>query len=145
MSEKKRKRLVYAIFVLAVIWVIFNIPSAKKHTQYAYDDDYADESDQLAASLLVNDSVSTAISYAGEWGSDPFVWKETHKESKTSKSYNFNLSAISKSNSEYWALVNGKILATGDEIDGWKIIKIAKNRVVLSKNGKTIELTIKGA
>lgn len=43
-----------------------------------------------------------------------------------------------------WALVNGKIMAVGDEIDVRKIIKFTKSNAVLSKTGKTIELTIKG-
>ncbi len=142
MTEKKRKRIVYAIFVIAVIWGLFNFPFGRSRPEYIYQED--EEYDQVEEALNSVHTQNVNVDLQGEWGGDPFARKISRSSQTSGPAHNFKLTAVSESNGEYWALINGKILSQGDSISGWKLIKITRDHAVLSANGNTITLNIQG-
>ena len=142
MTEKKRKTIVYAIFAIAVIWGIMNNPFNRKKPQWE-DDSSASETIQPISTAGVG-MADTKLTLSDKWGSDPFAQKSTAAKTDQSSEVQFNLTAISKSEGEYWALINGRILAVNDSIEGWTVTQVTGKNVTLSKNGKTISLKIKG-
>lgn len=42
-----------------------------------------------------------------------------------------------------YAVVNGLVVKTGDEIDGYQVLKIEKEKVIFVKDGKTLEAELK--
>ena len=76
-------------------------------------------------------------------------WKRNPFKGKTQGKYLINIE-VSKSNKRLilqaitysfensMVIINGRILQEGDEIDGYKIIKIYRNKVELTKYGQSI-------
>jgi len=142
MTEKKRKRIVYAIFVLAVIYGLFNLPFGRQKAEYIYQEDDGYDQNEQAASAT--ETKIAQVDIGGEWGNDPFARRAVQSSRPSGVSHNFRLTAISESNGEYGALINGKILSKGDTIEGWKLTAISRTGVTLSANGQTITLKLQG-
>ncbi|MBD3218354.1 MAG: hypothetical protein GF310_08760 [candidate division Zixibacteria bacterium] len=145
MTEKKRKKIVYGIFVIAVIWGIFNFPFGRRQNDNVSPEDrpYPEEGEIQKALVSGQGSISNP-DFTADWGDDPFAQKTAKPQPSSKGSTNLSLSAISKSGDDFWALINGKALTKGDQINGWKLIEIAKTSARLSKDGKTIILNIEG-
>ena len=142
MSANKRKTIVYAIFVIAVIWGIANNPFGRKKPHWE-NTDALHETIQPISTASVGLAENT-LNLSDKWGSDPFVQKTASVAPQQESQTQFNLTAISKSEGTYWALINGQIVAVNDTIEGWTVTRVTGKSVTLSKDGKTISLKIKG-
>ena len=142
MTEKKRKIIVYAIFVIAVGWGIMNNPFNRKKPQL--DNNQAANQTIQSATLAGPANPDIKLNLSDGWGSDPFAQKNATIKSAAPQETIFNLTAISESSGEFWALINGLILAAGDSIEGWTVAQVTRGEAILTKNGKTISLIIKG-
>jgi len=143
MTEKKRKKIIYVIFIVAIIWGIMNNPLNRKKKVY---DSGADNPEQATITKIATAGIGTQVSLElnDQWGDDPFVQSYKTSTKTAIDNSGFNLSAISESGGEFWALINGQILAQGDTIRGWTVTKVTQKKAYLEKDGKTISLTIKG-
>lgn len=143
MTEKKRKKIVYGIFILAIIWGIMNNPFGRKDSAY---DASADNPEQATIASLATAGIGTQanLDLNDQWGNDPFVQSSKTKSYANNNSPRFNLTAISESGGEYWALINGQILSQGETVRGWTVTKVTNRKAYLKKDGKTVSLTIKG-
>ena len=145
MTDKKRKRIVYAIFVIAVIWGLFNFPFGRKSEQYVYSEDNAYETGNEIGLVLAGTSDDPSrLDLSSGWGEDPFAQKTANVRAVPVISQAFNLSAVSKSGDNFWALIDGKAMTIGDEINGWTLTGISPSSARLQKDGKTITLNIEG-
>jgi hypothetical protein len=142
MTEKNRKKIVYSVFVLAVVWALFNLPFGKK-TESDFSG-IAEQSEMITSLNTISDN-QDKLDLNQDWGADPFAIKKTTGKQVVRNTVNFKLTAISESNGTYWALINGKILSVGDNIDGWKLVEVSQTRAILSKNKETIRLKIQDA
>jgi hypothetical protein len=145
MTEKKRKKIVYGLFIIAVIWGIFNFPFGRSQNENVSSEDkpYPEEG-EIQKALASSNAPMISLDLSDEWGDDPFAQKTARPQPSAKESINLSLSAISKSGDDFWALINGKALTKGDNINGWKLIEINKTNARLSKDGKTIILNIEG-
>jgi len=151
----KRKYLIFTVFTLSVIygaWFHFirgenkaesdspgTIPVATQNV----DEDYNN-------SDILNDPSSslTAIELpvpSDKWGKDPFlvhkageIIKNNYTELNTGEP---KLTGISyHRDSPSFAIINNKVLQTGDKIDGWQLVSIYNNYVIMTKSGITKKL-----
>jgi len=143
MTEKMRKKIIYGIFIVAIIWGIMNNPLNRKKRDY---DAGSDNPEHTTITSLASTGIGTQanLDLDDQWGDDPFVQSYKTKSYASNDSPRLNLTAISESGGEYWALINGQILAQGDAFRGWTVTKVTQKKAYLKKDGKTISLTIKG-
>lgn len=73
-----------------------------------------------------------------EWGRDPFFLpqKVSYKKSV------FSLRGISIGRDKAFAFINDQIVTTGDTIEGWKVVEIKKERVLLIRGKEKFYLTL---
>jgi hypothetical protein len=71
-----------------------------------------------------------------QWGRDPFVRDWVRQDRVT----DLKLKAITIANGKAYALINDQILEVGEEIQGHRILRIAKDYVVLKYGEREIEL-----
>lgn len=142
MTEKKRKIIVYAIFIIAVAWGIMNNPFNRKKPQL----DNNLEANQTIQSIASAGPATpdNKLNLSDNWGSDPFAQKNTTVNSTAPQETIFSLTAISESRGEFWALINGLVLTAGDSIEDWTVAQVKRDEATLTKNGKTISLKIEG-
>ena len=71
------------------------------------------------------------------WGRDPFTGGSTGAEVS-----GFDLSGILWDPTQPIAVINGQMLRMGDELEGYKVTKIAQDSVSLSDGSQTVTLAI---
>jgi hypothetical protein len=88
--------------------------------------------------------------YDAQGRRDPFIPLVTAEgrllklETKSSSSSSLNLEGIIyDSNDLSYAIVNGEVIKVGDEVSGYDVLKIEKNKVILIKDSQPIEIELK--
>jgi hypothetical protein len=143
MSEKRRKQIVYTIFGLAVVWAIFNFP----HKRMAVGPDMAPatETASLATASTTSPEASRPATLPAEWGRDPFARGQARAASAADVGQpNLRVAAVSMSGNGALAMINGKMMGRGDEVEGWRVVNISNAGVTVESNGKRITLKIGG-
>lgn len=143
MSENTRKKMVYGVLVVAIIWGIINNPFAEQTPHQ-----FANSTD--SAQWLPEDSVAEPVEVAGvarsdsllRWKHDPFIRPQKAKIVQA-ESFGLALSAISIANGKSMAMINGKIVGSGEIIDGWAVVDIQEQSVFLKKGSRNKELKLK--
>jgi hypothetical protein len=140
MTERTRKRIVYLVFLAALIYGAFNFlgPHRSKVTPTGTNEALA-----TIQPLQTAGTISTASADTTEWGRDPFVQPAKSKQ-VVSRMERLTLSAISGSPANPLAVINGKILGIGESISGWQIKRISPRSVQLQRNGQNRTLSIGG-
>jgi hypothetical protein len=143
MTEKRRKQIVYSIFVIAVIWAVFYFPQRRQSPE--------PESPQVSASVPVvataapELSTRATLTVSDQWGRDPFArGGERAKSISSGMTPSFRVTAVSVGEGKAMAVINGKMIGQGDAIEGWRVTAISNAGVVLESNGRKITLTIGG-
>ena len=80
------------------------------------------------------------------WKRDPFILSaEKNEEEKKSilREFSFSLSGIVWKKNKLLALIDDYIVQTGDIIDGYTVLEITENKVVLEKDDKKYQLFLK--
>ncbi len=147
MTEGRRKAIVFAVFVVAVIWGIYNNPfSSDKKPDTGSTVDQA--SVNVTEMPVQNEQVDRMDKYADliQWKDDPFQ-RETAPMSAPSVQVEtgpyFHLSAISTSDRQSMAIINGRVMGEDGEINGWVVAEIGDKSVVLNKGSDEIELKLR--
>lgn len=143
MTEKRRKQIVYAVFVLAVVWAVFNFP----HRRKAIEPQSAQTTDTTPdiAAMTANSAKRQTTTLPEQWGRDPFA----HGGAQTTTTSEeiaplFRLAAISVADGKALAMINGRMLGRGDTVDGWRVAAISSSSVALESNGRKVTLKIGG-
>jgi hypothetical protein len=148
LSEKNRKILVYAVFVVAVIWGFFNLTGRKSDRSEATNSKKAASTDQ---SNMVPSSPQAPL--AGEvieiyreqpWGRDPFYHGfKPPKIAKTSPEIRMHLFGILYRQINPQALINNRVVGVGDVLGDYKVIEITRGYVALNNGKRTVKLKVK--
>ena len=147
MTEGRRKAIVFAVFVVAVIWGVYNNPfssDTKPDTGSAVDQPSVNATEMP----LQGEQVDQSSRYADlkEWKADPFnrdaAPRSTPNVQVETGPY-FHLSAISRSDRQSMAIINGRVMGEDGEIAGWVVKEIGDRSVVLNKGPDEIELKLK--
>lgn len=147
MTEGRRKAIVFAMLVVAVIWGVYNNPFSSDKKPDAGST--VDQPPINAAEVSVQgEQIDQSSRYADleEWKADPF-----HRDAAPRSTPNvrvetgpyFHLSAISRSDRQSMAIINGRVMGEDGEIDGWVVKEIGDGSVVLNKGPDEIELKLK--
>jgi len=143
LSESLRKRLVYGVLVAAVIWGVMNNPFAEQTpppVANSTDALLSEPMDSTAEPAKVADVARTDSVL--QWKHDPFIRARKARVGRA-KGVGLALSAISITNEKSMAMINGKIVWSGEQIDGWAVVDIQEERVILKKGSKNKELKLK--
>jgi len=137
MNEKTRKKIVFAVLIIAVIWGYFNYerpekpvvnPTPSKITRAAAD---SPQKTTLAGDLI--EEKNTAA-----WGSDPFRIK--NGKQVTRQGGNWVVTGILYHEITPLAYINRTPVCVGDTIDNARVKKIEKNYVTLQYNGQEVKI-----
>ncbi len=143
MTERRRKQIIYSIFVIAVTWAIFNFPHHRKPIES--QSPQASENAPVVAVATPELSTRPALTLPDQWGRDPFVRGGERATSMPSEVIpSFRVAAVSVGGGKAMAVINGKMIGQGDAIQGWRVRAISNAGVVLESNGRKITLTIGG-
>ncbi len=158
MDEKKRKRLVYAALVGAIIFALIMKPwegRKRRHPDTAITTQTAPASQSAtvesggrgAASVAVTNPVP--VTFATSWPQDPFRQNSESPppaagaNARTRGSaINWNLQGILIVDNQPVCIFDGQMYETGSRINGWEIIYIGTNAVHLHRDGETVSLTL---
>jgi len=143
MDEKKRKMIVYAVFVAALIWGGWHFLQGSEEMPVAATEDAVGDSTAVAAADITK-SIPFEEYAALEWGSDPFYRGHPVSDNGDEEPSppGWSLDGIMYKESAPMAVINRNIVKSGDLVNGARIIEIKKDRVVLEKDGMSFILNI---
>ncbi len=145
MNEKTRKRIVYSILVVAVIWGAYNIKlseSAKEN----HKNQTAIQQSIAAQGKLDKQREELIKTYSKQdWGKDPFkTVKMTYRPQKkvVFNKPKWKLTGIMYNTVNPLAVINKKAVSVGDRINNGKVISIKRDKVIIEHNGKQYTLKV---
>jgi hypothetical protein len=140
-NEKRRKKIVYLILVVAVIWGVYNFPFKQSNKA----DVKTPETIQPLSSTLPAQSTGKMINIKEKslaaWGTDPFQVRRSVKAVPFSRPM-WLLSGIVYNNQKPLAIINNKQVETGDIVNNAKVLSIKTKTVTLEYNGALLTLTV---
>lgn len=146
MNETWRKRMIFGLLVVTLIWGYFAlfgrpdktasvIPTAELPTGYAV-------AQGTVSRVNISDSLLTAYRLAA-WGHDPFNRNPLSTAADLpADTPALHLLGILYRQTGAQALINGRIASEGDIIDGYRIMSINRENVVMQSGGRTVVLRV---
>lgn len=136
MDARKRKNIVYILFVLAVIYGFYNLKDR-------FDQKSAEPApvSQVQPPQIVRPAKTIDIEEYSTlaWGHDPFYRaKRNRPVASVEKQIEWILNGILYDKKRPTAVINKKIVGVGDKIKGARIIDITKTKVILKKENSDI-------
>ena len=133
----KSQKILFIVLAIVLAYAIFDFVSHKDTYINFYSGNEQESTTpvqnmQTAAQKQADQLQANLFS---QWGSDPFVRKVVVKSRKKHKKRrvrpHFKLKAISYRTDGSVALINDRIVKSGDVISGYKVVKIEQKKVVL--------------
>ncbi len=138
MDTQKRKNIIYILFVLAVIYGLYNLMIGfdKKSAELAP----ASQVQPVSQTVLPANTIDIEKYSALSWGRDPFYRAKGNRPVVTTdeEQIDWVLNGILYDHKAPTAVINKKIVGIGDKINGARIIKITKTKVVLKTDNSDI-------
>ncbi len=150
MTVNRREKWILAILAVAVVAVWSRALTVKpqRKTQELRPAAAAGGSRTTAFGPAVPPSLPPADAPQG-WGASPFLIErgQTRVSTvlipvETGQPESYSLNGILWDPQMPTAVVNNRVLGVGDRIGSWKVVRIQKDRVVLSDGHSTQELTV---
>lgn len=143
MTESMRKKLVYGISALAVLWAVFNLPGRQRENLGSSDQSTSQQ--PLVASEVnrVPDKLIDIEFYEDlDWGPDPFRMRAKAKVKKPEVLTTWDLTGIVYAPGHPLAVINKTTVGVGDMVDNAKVVEIDRKQVTLDYRGSQIILTV---
>ena len=151
MSEGTRKKVIFGVLIVAVIWGYNNLKSDSKEKAPRKRADVTTSAP--AATPTVNEVAPNAAApklvniekkALETWGKDPFRVERSGQQStrKPSRVRKWQLSGILFNSQAPVAIINNQQVRTGDMVDNAKVIKIDRKAVQLEHNGTKMTITV---
>ena len=142
MDTKNRQKIIYVLFVLAVIWGVYNITGDSKKPASNTPRPVARANAVVSSTPAKNIDIQKYESL--DWGRDPF-YRGSQQEyrpvtTKTRPAWRLGGILFNKNNPS--AIINKKIVRGGDMINGARVVQIDKETVTLDKEGLQFTLAI---
>ena len=148
MSENTRKKVVYACFVIAVIYGSYNLLMGDDQPQMTYKQQQATSVSAAIHSaapppsspeLIVTDDMISA-----PWGADPFRARVTSANALSPRPNDLAwvLDGIVYSDRSPMAIINKQMVRSGDTVDKARVIAIGRKTATLEHKGKQFTLTV---
>jgi hypothetical protein len=159
MTERSRKRLMYAVLIVTVIWGLWSYPVSDSgrvsdslhETPVASAQKLADSILKTTPSKHATPSPQTGLTTFTDigWRTDPFAGHPQPRPSGRSRSTDmydpgFRLSGISAIGDQRMAIINGKLAAPQSTVEGWTVARIDPQAVVLTRGDQKQTLKLNG-
>ncbi len=156
MTEAKRKKMMYGILVVAVIWGAWNLAQPRRASRTVETQPVAQEIAVQEVTVEAQPTIDMAAKRSEPWGRDPFTGKlakssppresngspSRTSEVGTKSSKGWSLTGIIDNGTTPFAFINGKMVKVGDLIDQARVVSIEKQKVTLSLNGSQFALKV---
>jgi len=151
MTERSRKRLIFAVLIVVALWGVFNFLDHKKKASSPNIPPQTVApvaSAQPSGTTVINPIEKITDSYLDslrnqDWGKDPFYHNfALNPQIQRHQEIALRLMGISNGRQGSRVMINGKVLKVGDEIDGYIVSAIAADYVELNRDGKDLTLRL---
>jgi len=145
MSEKARKRLIFATLPLVVIWAVFNIPSEKQTPVVSQPvARIAPEIQAVAPAPLGAGLINVQDRASQSWGADPFRTNsyESGATGLVPQPREWTLKGIVYTEDNPLAFINQKSVRVGDIVNEAEVLVINKKSVILKFEDQEITLAV---
>lgn len=146
MSESTRRKILYAALVGAIIWGVYNfVPKSQVSPATTSKPAVSRQAPSAALSATfarIDKTINVADMKLKGWGSDPFRARNKKTANKKAPKKVWKLSGIVFNDFNPLAIINGKSIGVGDMIDGAKVVKIERKKVVIEYAGNSISLSV---
>lgn len=145
MNTRIRQKIVFAALPLAVIWGAYNMFWGEKEMRPVQPEITAQIDTTATKPLFVPDGPDMERIKTAEWGADPFrsaIKKPAKRTDKQKEELKLILSGIVFNEKSPMAVINKKMVRTGDTIDGARIISIDRKSVTVEQSGKQFQLRV---
>lgn len=145
MNEATRKKIVYSILVVAVIWGGFNIKMPDTVKEKRQNHATIAKVIEVQAQLEKQRDELIKTYSRQDWGKDPFKTVKMTYKPKKKVVYNipkWKLTGIMYNSNNPLAVINKKAVSVGDRINKGKVISIKKDKVIIEHSGKQYTLKV---
>ncbi|MEA2031423.1 MAG: general secretion pathway protein GspB [candidate division Zixibacteria bacterium] len=143
MNESLRKKIVYGVAAIALVWAVYNFQSDSNKSSKGNN---LVTSERLVAESVVTRTPEKPLDVEHyqslKWGSDPFRIPTKTQEVQVQQNINWNLSGIVYSSDNPMAIINATTVSVGDTVDNARVVKINRKMVILDYKGSQITLTV---
>ncbi len=141
MEPRTRKLIIYSLFVAAAAYGLLNLRGRpdKPISGPATGPSESRPSQVIQSSKLIDIEKYSAMT----WGRDPFVRDHVEiVDSAKAAAPTWTLGGILYDDLSPAAIINGRVMRTGESIEGAKILKIDRNKVTLENSGGRFSLNL---
>lgn len=146
MNEQLRKKIIFGVLALAIVWAWFNIGDQKDSTANEYNVPTIQPLSPAQAGTATEpkSDIDTLALQNADWGADPFraATKRTYSKYRSTRPLSWKLTGIMYSHEQPLAYINNKMVKIGDLVDDARVVKIDRDRVTLEHNNRKITLTV---
>ncbi len=148
--DKREKNMLYVLGVVLLVFVVDIFINSEDYAWLTGTDEDGPTVVERVKPEISSPRVSAEKPYAAsvlDWGRDPFfdpsLVVKKKKVRKVRKTVHLDLKAISMAESGSVAMINDLILAVGDQVSGYTVVRIEPKAVELKKDGKSRILKLK--
>ena len=155
-SLSRREQIYVGIFAVALLWGLWNFrtslgfgpsstsaPKAASTTVPA-----APQAGTTASPAVVRKAGSSGVYRAPDWGSDPMHrrWRSTNTvaaaPTRTKTGSPLRLTAVVVREGARYAVINGRVVREGDQIEGRRVIRVEPSQVIIDEKGTEVRLSL---
>jgi hypothetical protein len=146
MNETWRKRLIFGVLVVTLVWGYFALVRHPEELPPTISGDEMPAGDPAGPATIsppaVSDSLLTWYRQAA-WGCDPFNRDRLPAENGPVRDLPaLHLLGILYRQTGAQALINGKTAGVGDTVDGYRIMSITRENVIVQSDRRTVVLRV---
>ncbi len=140
-EEKTRKRIVYLVFVAAIIYGVVNlVPRTRSANEAAVT---VPTIEPLVPLPAAPSESAIAEAHNDDWGRDPFAYgAATVAPDEPEQRVGLRLTAVSEADGIVMAIINGHAVARGDVVDGWTVVSLSKRSAMVESGGRQLVLNL---
>jgi hypothetical protein len=146
MNETWRKRMIFGLLVIVVIWGYFSLFDRHDGTAPATQPTEpmvgGPAAPATTAKTEITDSL-LAMYHLAAWGNDPFNRNPLHVSTVlTGDTPTLHLLGILYRQTGAQALINGRVIGEGDIVEGYRVMSINRENVIVQSDGRTVVLRV---
>lgn len=155
MIERKRKKVVFGVFILIVLFGLYMKPWEARQRRIPQPSLAQSTGEtilpahQTAQASAVGEDAAQ-IKFATRWPDDPFrqvavgKTRQSIVQASEASGGSWVLQGVMTINGERVCVIDGWTYVVGTTIDNWKIIHVGQSEVGLARGGETCNLTLSG-
>jgi len=149
MTDQKRKRIVYAVFIVAVIWGLYNQPWNRPNRGVQTDNVpvtvAATVVPTAAGTAVVNGAASAHRPAVEDWQVDPFrTFEQTELPSMAPEEVDHAMPVLKGTmviGERRLCVVDDRVYRAGQQVRDWTIVEIGQGEVLMrGPAGQTVQL-----